>query len=199
MSRKSTIVAGFLVVVAMMSVSGLAFAASQSTSGGSATATSPEAPTAALGLFRSPISSPAVVEGQAKLKSLVSDSQGGLSLAQADYADARPVGITGSSATAWIVPNGEKVCTIVIQSSSWGAGCGTVAQVQSGEALTVVAKRGGQQAIVVDVTPDGAVGPTVIDPSGAQSTLAAKSNVAAAVLPESDQLQTAAGVVSLAP
>jgi hypothetical protein len=196
MSRRLKIVAGFVAVLAMMSASGLAFASSKGAASGPAVA--PETATAALGLFQSPISSPAVTEGQAKLKGLVSDSDG-IPLGQADYSQAHPVAITGSSATAWIVPDGEKVCTILVQSSSWGAGCATVAQVESGEALMVVAKRGGQQAIVVDVTPNGAAGPAVIGASGAQTTLAATSNVSAAVLPESDQIQTPAGVVSLAP
>jgi len=153
----------------------------------------------AFAIFRAPEPSSSLPGEQAQLRAeVLSADDASLPLGQADFSLARPVEVPGDGARGWVVPSGERVCTIIVRPASWGAGCATAEQIDDGEGLTVLTQHEGR-AIVVDFVADGATGPTVVNEQGARSELTARTNVAVAVLPVGDQVQLPAGLIALAP
>ncbi len=121
----------------------------------------------------------------------------------ADLADARPADILGSRQRVWIAPAGERICTYVsMADGGYGVGCPTLDEVRDGQAVSIVAKAAGEAnatVTVVAIVPAGGVPPALIDTQGTRTALPTDtdSNVAAAVVPASDSLDSGLGTIDL--
>jgi len=117
----------------------------------------------------------------------------------ADIAAARPSPVGGSSGVAWIAPAGGKVCSFApLGTEGYGAACSTLAEVKAGEAIRIAAVPSGntsESVRVVVLVADGQPAPTVIDAEGNATRLSVVENIAAAVLPGTDSIETVSGHV----
>jgi hypothetical protein len=153
----------------------------------------------AYGVFREQDTSPTLPGEQAQLRAMVVNPEdAALPLGRGDYSLARPVDVPEQGTRAWVLPSGERVCTVIVRAGAWGAGCVTAGQVDAGEGQTVLAKRSGD-AVLVDFVADGAPGPVVDEAQGAQRELAVAGNTAVAVVPVSDSVASPQGLMPLAP
>jgi hypothetical protein len=113
---------------------------------------------------------------------------------QADLAKAVPAPIAGSSAQAWLAPEGEDICLFIPSpTGNYGSSCFSESAIQQGAGVVVTLKADGDvngSVTVAEIVPDGQSGPRVTDASGGSSGIAVQSNVAAAVLPASDTVTT---------
>jgi hypothetical protein len=122
-------------------------------------------------------------------------AKSGLPVGAADFSDAHPAPIVGSDSSAWIAPSGGKVCTYLPDPvDGWGGGCYPLGSVEEGRAYTILG--GGVttslagSVIVAVVVPDGDPAPSVLAPDGSSRTLAVTGNIAAAIVPSADTLET---------
>lgn len=117
---------------------------------------------------------------------------------QLDLARAIAVPIVGTTTKAWIVPAGDKVCTLVPDPTGDGAGggCNTPAEVARGAALTVVQPADpSAPAIVVSVVVDGGKPATVTSTDGSSAplgntSLLASTNATAGIVPRNAILKS---------
>ncbi len=120
---------------------------------------------------------------------------------QADLTKAVPAPIAGSSAQAWLAPQGEKVCLFVPSpTGNYGSSCFSASSIQEGAAIVITLRANGDpngSVTVAQIVPDGQSGPRVTAADGAASSVAVQSNVAAAVLPASDTVSTGLGATDL--
>jgi hypothetical protein len=157
----------------------------------------------AIGAFRE--TTPLSAADSASLASLQrimsASSDSSLPASGANLASARPAPISGGSGTAWIAPAGSKVCSFApLGGEGYGAACSTLAEVQDGDAVRIAAVPSGntnESVRIVVIVADGQPGPTVIDAQGNRSTIPVAENVAAAVLPGNDSVETANGHVTV--
>lgn len=159
-----------------------------------------------VGAFRTPLS-PTEVSAQAALAArferFASGADANLPMVRADFALARPAPIAGTDLDAWIAPSGNLICTYAPipngPHDAYSAHCATLSDIAAGRATQVVtvSDTGGQ---VITVTPvlDGEASPSLIDANGGHSSIAAHSNLAAALVPTSSKLETGDESVDLA-
>ncbi|MBI4897672.1 MAG: hypothetical protein HY827_04820 [Actinobacteria bacterium] len=121
-------------------------------------------------------------------------------LAVADFNMARPASVDGSSDHVWIAPAGDQVCIFIPDPvDGYGSSCSTEDDIDAGRAIAVLADPTGDasDAVVAAMVPDGATAPEATDSTGDSTTLAVDGNVAAARLPVSSSVRTAAGTIDL--
>lgn len=149
----------------------------------------------AFGAFRGPLTAPGDVAGQAQLGRGFASGPADLAETHADFDLARAAPVAGGSSNVWIAPSGGDVCTFIPDPvDGYGASCAPIAAIKAGKAVTVL---GGtpdtpaESVIVAVLVPDGAAPPVVVV-DGQTSTLKVTGNVAAARLPATAQVKTAA-------
>lgn len=121
-------------------------------------------------------------------------------LVDTDFSLARPATVNGSSGHVWIAPAGEQVCLFIPDPvDGYGATCSTEDDINAGRAIAVLADPSGDgsDVVVAAMVPDGATAPEVTDSAGDSSFMPVSGNVAAARLPVSSSVRTAAGTIDL--
>lgn len=121
-------------------------------------------------------------------------------LAAVDFNLARPATVNGSSGHVWIAPAGEQVCLFIPDPvDGYGATCSTEDDIDAGRSIAVLAdpSGNGSDAVVAAMVPDGASAPEVTDAAGDSSSIPVSGNIAAARLPLSSSVRTAAGTIDL--
>ncbi len=99
-----------------------------------------------------------------------------------DWPRAHAVAMEGGRGAAWVVPAGDRVCSLVPDGSGgYGAGCRSQAELEAGHAATVLVdpRRDPGHATVAVVVADGAPAPTVVSADGSVRALAVTANLAA--------------------
>jgi hypothetical protein len=156
----------------------------------------------AIGAFRetTPLSTADAASLASLQRTVGASSDGSLPASGADLAAARPAPVSGSTGTAWIAPAGSKVCSFApLGTEGYGAACSTLAEVQAGDAIRIAAVPTGdvdESVRVVVIVADGQAAPTVTDAQGNASSLPVVANIAAAVLPGTDSIETSSGHVT---
>jgi len=152
----------------------------------------------AFAAFRAPRGPVSDGSSQVRLERLFAAASGS-PVGDADFGLARAVAIAGANADAWIAPAGDGVCIYLPDPvDGYGAGCSTLAQIGRGSGFSVlfgdVPHDGVMFAVLV---ADGAASPRVRHGDGSVTSLAVRSNLAAAVLEPTDTVEIGDTTVSL--
>jgi hypothetical protein len=183
-----------LVTVVAAATGGIALAASGTHRAKTAETATPAAVRGAIAAFRAaPLSGANDRKTEASLKREFGAIASPIGEAEFDQAQSAP--IAGSTHSAWIAPSGGDVCAYLPDPvNGWGGGCYSLASVESGSAYVElgggVAGNLGDTVMVAVVVPDGFAAPRVVAPDGTARELPVAGNVAAAIVPSTDTLQT---------
>lgn len=113
----------------------------------------------------------------------------------ADFSHAVPFPISGSSAHGWLVASGDKACLVLPDPvDGYGASCATPDEAKAGHGVLIMMPQDGSGPVTIaTLVADGGSAPSVMTVNKSNASLAVTGNVAAAVLPSSDTVDTGNG------
>jgi hypothetical protein len=107
-------------------------------------------------------------------------------IATADFARARSSVVAGSSARAWLIPSGDRVCTVLEDpAGGYGASCNSLTDVGAGRAWIALGPAQGSSSTSVTIAvavASGGARPTIRRADGTSTPLMVDGGVAAAVV-----------------